>query len=174
MKTFICIISILLALLFLSASSVWSQTQVVEGYTFISGGTGTRVCLGRWIPSSDVALPGVCEGQVVDVEQLTAVSAKLTAEKLDQLLVALTSIDQKLAVNNDQVKRLIEVTLDTQASIEQQVDELLYEKITTRFDTLPEEILANDLFREELTKLKEDILKEVEKHYTKRTTPSKK
>jgi hypothetical protein len=93
------------------------------------------------------------------------------------LLLALFSIDQKLALNNDQVNRLIEVTVTTQTSIDQQVSqvgELLYETIARRFDALPEEILSNDLFREELRKLKEDILKEVERNYSRRPTPSKK
>jgi hypothetical protein len=80
-----------------------------------------------------------------------------------------------LAVNNYQIKRLIEATVNTQTSIDQQVgqvSELLHDAITKRFDALPEEILANDLFKEELTKLKEDILKEVEKHYSKQPKPS--
>jgi len=175
MKTLICITTIWLVFFIVGASSVQSQTQVVEGYTFIRGGTGPQVCLGRWVPPKDVALPGVCEGQVVGVDQLTAISTRLSADRLDQLLLALTSIDQKLAVNNDQIKRLIEATVNTQTSIDQQVrqvSEFLRETITKRFDALPEEILANDLFKEELTKLKEDILKEVEKHYSTRSTPS--
>jgi hypothetical protein len=175
MKTLICITTIWLVFFIVGASSVQSQTQVVEGYTFIRGGTGPQVCLGRWVPPKDVALPGVCEGQVVGVDQLTAISTRLSADRLDQLLLALTSIDQKLAVNNDQLKRLIEATVNTQTSIDQQVrqvSEFLRETITKRFDALPEEILANDLFKEELTKLKEDILKEVEKHYSTRSTPS--
>lgn len=175
MKTLICITTIWLVFFIVGASSVQSQTQVVEGYTFIRGGTGPQVCLGRWIPPKDVALPGVCEGQVVGVDQLTAISTRLSADRLDQLLLALTSIDQKLAVNNDQIKRLIEATVNTQTSIDQQVrqvSEFLRETITKRFDALPEEILSNDLFKEEITKLKEDILKEVEKHYSTRPTTS--
>jgi hypothetical protein len=171
MKTLLSVILMFSALLFLDVSSARAQTQMIEGYTFVSGGTGTSVCMGRWIPPKDIALPGYCEGQMVAVDQLNAISARLSAERLDQLLLILTSIDQKMIVNNDQIKKLIEATLDSQASISQQVNELLSERITTRFNTLPEEILANDLFREELAKLKEDILKEVEKLYTKRATP---
>jgi len=136
---------------------------------------GTQVCLGRWIPPRDVALPGVCEGQIIDVTQLTAVSARLTADRLDRILLALASLDQKLAINNDQVKQLIEANVKTQTSIDQQVrqvSDLLRETIARRFEALPEEILANDLFKKELEKLKEDILKEVEKHYSKQPTPS--
>jgi hypothetical protein len=175
MKTLICITTIWLVFFVAGVSSVQSQTEMVEGYTFIRGATGPQVCLGRWVPSKDVALPGVCEGQIVDVAQLTAISARLSADRLNQILFALASIDQKLAVNNDQIKRLIEATVNTQTSIDQQVgqvSELLHDAITKRFDALPEEILANDLFKEELTKLKEDILKEVEKHYSKQPKPS--
>jgi hypothetical protein len=46
---------------------------------------------------------------------------------------------------------------------------MLREMITRRFDALPGEILANDQFKEEITKLKEDILKEVEKRYPARS-----
>jgi hypothetical protein len=175
MKTLTCVTTVLLVFFIMGTSSVQSQTQVVEGYTFMRGATGPQVCLGRWIPPKDVAFPGVCEGQIVDVAQLTAVSARLSADRLDQILLTLASIDQKLAVNNDQVNRLIEASVNTQTSIDQQVrqvSELLRETITKRFEALPEEIQANDLFREEITKLKEDILKEVEKHYLKRPMPS--
>lgn len=177
MKTFICIAAIWLALFVAGASSVRCQTQVVEGYTLLNSGRGTVVCLGRWVPPTDIALPGVCEGQMVDVAQLTAISTRLSADRLDQVFFALTSIDQKLAVTNDQLERLIEATVKTQTSIDEQVrqvSELLTQTITERFDTLPEEILANDSFKEEIAKLKEDILKEVEKHYSARPTPSKK
>ncbi len=181
MKTLICVTTIWLVFFIVGASSVQSQTQVFGGYTFIRGGTGTSVCLGRWVPSRDVALPGVCEGQMVDVDQLAAVSAKLSVDRLDQLLIALTSIDQKLDVNNYQIQRLIEVTVETKTSIDQQVrqvSELLRDAIIERFDVLfdalPGEILSNDLFKEELIKLKEDILKEVEKHYLKQPKTSTK
>jgi hypothetical protein len=175
MKTLICVTTIWLVFFIAGVSSVQSQTEMVEGYTFIRGATGPQVCLGRWIPSRDVALPGVCEGQIVDVTQLTAISARLSADRLNQIILVLTAIDQKLADNNNEINQLIEATVNTQTAIDQQVgqvSELLHDAITKRFDTLPEEILANDLFKEELTKLKEDILKEVEKHYTKQPKPS--
>ncbi len=96
-------------------------------------------------------------------------------DRLDQVLLALTSIDQRLAANNDKVDRLIEATLGTQASMEQQarqVNELLSESISKRFDELPEQILANEMFKKELTKLKEDILNEVERRYPMRSAPA--
>jgi hypothetical protein len=175
MKTLICVLTIGIVFFIMGASSVQSQTQVVEGYTLLRGSSGTVVCLGRWIPSRDLALPGTCEGQVVDLSQLAAVSSRLTADRLEQILFALATLDQKLAINNDQLKQLIETNVKTQNSINEQVrqvNDLLREAITTRFDILPEEMLDNKFFRKELEKLKEDILKEVEKHYTKKTAPA--
>ncbi len=160
-----------------SALPVRVQAQMSEGYTFLRGTSGSQVCLGRWIPSSDVALPGVCQGQLVDVAQFAAISARQSAEKLDQLLVTLSSIDQRLAVSNEQLNRLIEATVNTQASIDQQArqaGEFLRDTISRRFDALPEEILSNDAFRGELTRLKEDILRDVERQYSRQPAPSRK
>jgi hypothetical protein len=111
----------------------------------------------------------------VDLNQLSAVSSRLTADRLEQILFALASLDQKLAINNDHLKQLIETNAKTQTSIDQQVSQvsdLMREAITTRFDRLPEEMLTKDSFRKELEELKEDILKEVEKHYTKKAAPA--
>ena len=180
MKTLICVTTICLVFFFMGASLVQSQTEVLEGYTLVRGGTGTSVCLGKWVPSRDVALPGVCQGQMVDINYLAAISAKQSADKLEQLIYALNSIDQRLAINNDQFQQLIKATVNTQTLIDQQVrqfNELLREAIIERFDvlfyTLPEEILSNDLFKKEFKKLKEDILKEVEKHYLKKPKTKK-
>ncbi len=148
-----------------------------EGYTFITGEKGAQICVGRWIPPTDVGLPGVCDGQVFGLSQLTALSARQTVDRLDQLMALLTSIDQRLGVNNDQITQLIQATVNTQTSIERQVrhgGELLRDAIARRFADLPKEILANELFKEELTRLKEDILEEVERQYSPRPAPSKK
>lgn len=157
-----------------SVSSV--QSQGLGGYTVVSGPSGPQVCLGRWIPPKDVALPGLCEGQLMDVSQFTAMFTKMSADRLDQVIILLGSIDQKLALNNDQVSRLLESTVKTQTFMEQHVgatSELLREAITSRFDALPEEILRSDQFREEVLRLKEDILKEVERRYPTRPAPVK-
>lgn len=170
MKRWIFVTAICLALFIVGASPARAQ-QVVEGYTFVRGPIGTQVCLGKWVPPKDVALSGYCDGQVVDVAQLTAVSAGLSADRLNQTLSYLSAIDQRLAISNEQVERLIEATVKAHTSIDEQVrlvSELLHEAVARRFDALREEILADDRFREELSRLKEEILKEVEKHYTKK------
>ena len=106
---------------------------------------------------------------MVDVSQLTAISTKQTADRLDQLLLVLESIDQRLADNNVQIERLIEATVNTQAAIDQQtgqVGELLHDTISSRVDALSRRVLANDTFKKELEKLKEDILADVKKVYS--------
>ena len=154
---------------FFSVSSAQSPIMEVGGYTVIRGGTGSIICLGRWIPSTEVGKPGYCEGQMVDVSQLTAISTKQTADKLDQLLFILSAIDQKLADNTVQMERLIEATVNTQVLIDQQVvqvGELMYDTISARVDALSRRVLANDTFKKELEKLKKDILTDVKKYYS--------
>ena len=176
MKTLVCISTLFLAFIIMMGASI-TEGQEDQGYTFFSNVFGPQICIGKWVPSKDVALPGSCEGQVMSLSQLTALSARQTVDRLDKLLLSLDSIDQKLSVSNDQMNSLVELTVNTQAMIDQYsrlVSAFLHEAIIQRFDELPKEILENDLFREELEKLKTDILKEVEKHYSKLPAPPKK
>ncbi len=168
--TALCLISLL-------AGISPAQGQAGEGYTFITGERGPQICVGRWIPPRDVALPGVCEGQIFGLSQLSAISGKQTVDRLDQLFEVLTSIDQRLAVGNDQMNLLLQATENTQSLLVQQgrqAGEVLQDAITRRFDDLPTEILANDLFKDELARLKEDILEEVEKRYSPKPAPPQK
>ncbi|NTU43177.1 MAG: hypothetical protein HGA78_09065 [Nitrospirales bacterium] len=112
-----------------------------------------------------MAIPGVCEGQLQDVALFNAVSGRQTANSLEQVIAVLMALDQKLALSNDQLNRLIELTGSVQAAVGQQVSESLEEVISRRLNALPAEILANTAFREELSKMKEAILKEVEARY---------
>lgn len=171
MKQFIFGTVIWVAFMFVCASSVQSQTQEIGGYTVIRGGTSSIICVGRWVPSKEAGRPGVCEGQLADVSQLTAISTRQTAERLEQLLPVLESIDQKLADNTVQIERLIEATVNTQASIKQQgeqVGELMHDTISSRVDALSKRVLANDSFRQELEKLKQDILTDLKKYLSER------
>ena len=161
--------------IFVCVSTAQSQTQEIGGYTVIRGGSGSIICIGRWVPSTDPGRPGYCEGQLADPSQLTAISARQTADKLDQLLLVIESIDQKLADNSAQLERLIEATVNTQASIHEtqtsinqqtaQVGELMHDTISTRVDALSRRVLASDTFRKELEKLKQDILTDIKKYY---------
>lgn len=168
MKQLIYGTAIWFTFMFVFASSIQSQTQEIGGYTVIRGGTGTIICTGRWVPSIEPGRPGVCEGQMMDASQLTAISTRQTADRLDQLLLVLESIDQKLSDNNVQIERLIEATVNTQATISQQtgqVSELMHDTISTRVDALSRRVLANDTFKKELEKMKEDILTDIKKYY---------
>ncbi len=172
MKKLIGIAALCLAFCIIGASP--AQSQSGEGYSFITSERGPQICIGNWIPPRDVGLPGVCDGQVFALPQFSAISAKQTVDRLDQLITVLSSIDQRLAANNDQLAALIQATVNTQTSIDQQVrrgGEFLRDAITQRFSDLPKEVLANDSFKEELAKLKEDILAEVEKQYSKKPMP---
>src|SRR5271169_5426327 len=149
MKTLGCLTAIGLALIFASATPAQSQ----EDYTFFANAWGPQVCLGIWTPPSDNNPYGICNGQMMGVPQLTAISAKQTVDRLDQLLAAFASVDEKLDINNKEVSTLIEATYDTQTSIKQQVtqvSEFLRETINHRFDAIPDEILANKAFLREL------------------------
>ncbi len=107
----------------------------------------------------------------MDLGQFSAVSAKLSADRMDQAVNVLVSIDQKLSVNNNELQGLVAATASLQKSIDSQPTQgSLSEVIAKRFDSLPEEVLSNALFKQEIAKLKEDILKEVERRYS--TKPS--
>ena len=173
MKTLSYVTAIGLALFIASATPAQSQ----EDYTFFANAWGPQICLGIWTPPSESNPYGVCDGQMMGIPQLTAISAKQTVDRLDQLLTAFASVDEKLDINNKQVSLLIEATYDTQTSINKQVkqvSEFLRETINQRFDAVPSEIVADKAFRRELIKLREDILQEVEKRYPAVPPPSTK
>jgi len=173
MKTLSCMTAIWLVFFIVSASPARSQ----EDHTFVTSPWGPQVCLGRWIPPAAVGESGVCEGQLIGLPQLSAISARQSVERLDQLIAVLASIEQKLDVNNELVGWLIEETVKSRTLTDQQgkqVSEFLRETITQRFDALPKGLLVNGFVVKELTRLKEDILKEVEKRYPAEQTPSTK
>ena len=147
------------------ASTTYSQD---EGYSFLSTPKGPAVCLGRWVPSGDVMKEGHCEGEVFSLSQFSALSSRETVNRLDQLLNAISSIDEKMAENNNQLEMLIRATENTKASIDSQVaqvGEILRETISKRFDTLLVQLMNDDLFKAELVRLKEEILAEIDSVY---------
>jgi hypothetical protein len=151
--------AIWLAIFVVYTSSAWSQ----EGYTFVADAYGQQVCIGRWIPSTVAAKGGVCEGEMIGLAQLSAISAKQSADRLDQLLSVLSSISDKMDVSNEQLNLLIQVTANAQQTA--QNNEALRRVIAQRFAALSLELTDNKDFREEISSLKEDVLKEVEKRY---------
>ncbi|MDA8241850.1 MAG: hypothetical protein M0Z67_15985 [Nitrospiraceae bacterium] len=170
MKRLLCIAAILAVFFALAVTQAESQ----DDYTFISTPGGTRICLGTWVPPRSVGLAGECEGEIMTFSQLSAVSNKQSVDRLDQVVLSLEAIDQKMAINNEQISRLINATVSTQASIDRQVSQagdFLRGAIARRFDALPKELLSNESFKEALSKLKADILAEVEKKFPARQSP---
>ena len=148
-----------LALVLMSAPQAWSQ----EDYTPVATVYGQQVCIGRWIPSSTGAQGGTCEGSLIGVQQLAAISSRQSLDRLDQLLTVLSSMSDKMDVGNDQLNRLIEVTANAQQAAKN--NESLRRAIDQRFAALSLELTEDKTFREEISSLKKDILNEVEKRY---------
>ncbi len=166
MKKFLFINAICLAL-FIAGSTSQSEAQQSTGYTFLRGPMGPQVCVGRYTPPTPDAVSGVCEGQVLDLGQFNAISSRQSSERLDQVIQVLLAIDNKLAQNNERMDRLIETNASAQAMANRQDRELgeLRDAIERRFESMPEELQSEEAFKREIGKLKDDILKEVEKRY---------
>jgi hypothetical protein len=172
MKTLGFAAAICLACLAVSPSPALAQ----EDYSFITNAYGPQVCIGRWIPPTEIGRTGVCEGQLIGLPQLTALSSKQSADRLEQLIAVLSSIDQKMDINNEQLNRLIEATVNIQTSIDRQItqeSEFLRKTIARAVDKLPADFLANKVFMEEINRLKRDILREVERRYPGLNPPPK-
>jgi hypothetical protein len=168
---FIAAISLVFSIF--GTSPARSQTLEMEGYSIVAGTQGPMVCMGNWVRVSPLQT-GLCDGPLVDVPQFAAISARQTADKLDLLLEVLTSIDDKLTVSNDEMKELVKATtVGSRASTEQrvkEVGELVRRDVVTRFDALPGKIMAN----EELVKLREAIVGDIEQLYSLPVAPVKK
>ncbi len=162
MKKLVCATAICLIFVLSGAAPVWSL--VIDEYTVINGPGGPQVCLGRWVRPTDISLPGSCQGQMIDIAQLSAVSSRQTVDKLDQVLNVLASIDARLALSNDQLAQLVKAAVPSRSSNEQsrQERDLLLDAVSKRFEAIPKEITSADLLRKELPKLKQDILQEIE------------
>jgi hypothetical protein len=158
---------------FIAGASLSVHAQEGQGYTFVRGIGGIEVCLGRWVPPADVGKLGYCEGDVVNVDQLTAMSSWQTVGRLDQMLLTLSVIDQKMAFGNDLLRQLVDVATTFASSDRRtsQASERLREKIAERFDELPEELLTVDVFREELSTLRENILQDMENYFPAQSSP---
>lgn len=171
MKTLIGIIAGCAVFLAVGLPAARSQ----DNYTFFMSSGGQRICIGKWNPPRGVGYGGSCDGTVMDMNQLTALSARQSADRLNEVLTALNSIDQKMATNVDQLNQLIAETRDTQKALNaevQQTNKLLHATIAQRFDALPQELLNNPAFKDQLQRLKQDILDEVDKYYQPRPAPA--
>jgi|WetSurMetagenome_2_1015567.scaffolds.fasta_scaffold00023_86 hypothetical protein len=143
-----------------------ARAQEQEGYTFFSGVRGLEVCVGQYTAPSSADVTGYCRGQTLGLQQFSAVTARQSADRLDRIASTLEAIDRKLSANNEQLQLLTEVTANTQTNAAKSEIALLSDAIAQRFESIPEELISNSEFREELDKLKADIMAEVEKRLT--------
>jgi hypothetical protein len=162
MKISIQSIVLLAALALISALPAGSHAQE-EGYSFLSGTNGPLVCIGQYRPPSSSNVTGFCDGQLLTVGQFSAVAARQSADRLDRIAAVLEAIDEKLSANNQQLQLLTEVSADARTDAVRTEIELLNNAIAQRFESVPEEVMADSRFREELDRLKADIMIEVEK-----------
>jgi hypothetical protein len=163
-------IIILLSVLIMAALPGGTAAQESEGYTFLRGISGPEVCVGQYIAPSSADVNGVCQGQVFGLQQFSAVAARQSVDRLDRIAAALEAIDQKLAANNEQMQTLIRVTANAQNEAVTKEISLLSSSIDERFEAIPEELLSNNEFRDELNRLKADIMEEVDKRLKKSGT----
>ena len=153
----------LILIVFIAAWPFVAGAQESEVYSFLSGISGPQVCIGQYTPPSTDNVNGVCQGQLLGLEQFSAVAARQSADRLDRIAAVLEAIDEKLSANNQQLQLLTEVSSDTQTAAVRNEIALLNEAIAQRFESIPEEVIANSMFRGELDRLKADIMAEVER-----------
>lgn len=171
MKTITSIITGYLILFMVGAGVSSGQ----ETYTFINSSNGPMICIGTWVPSNTVGGPGTCEGTLMGMDEWTALSTRQSADRLDSLLTTMNSIDEKMSINIDQTSRLLDATRKVGNAIDAQVrqtNQFLHKTIEQRFAAVPQEILSNEAFKQELMQLKKDILSEVDKYYQPKPTSS--
>lgn len=105
--------------------------------------------------------PMICSILVEIRNSLTNVdtNTKATTTALNSVVAALNNLNARLAEiksSTDNTSRLIDQQV-------QQANQLLYDAIAKRFDALPGALLTNELIKQELDKLRKDILQEVDK-----------
>lgn len=131
-----------------------NQIQRYDGNIILPSTFEDLICLGNWNEEL-----GRCEGAAVSSGALAAISAAKSADRLEQIRLLLNSINNKLSENT-------QALIDLRKSFELQdipATQSLREAIITRFDTVPEGVLTGDSVREELNRLRDDILEAVER-----------
>ena len=156
-------IMVLSAFAVISALPSGSLAQEPEGYSFFSGISGTQVCIGQYTSPSSDNVTGVCQGQMLGLDQFSAVAARQSADRLERIAAVLETIDEKLSANNRQLQLLTEVSADARMDALRKEIDILNNAISQRFEAIPEDVIANSRFREELDRLRADIMAEVEK-----------
>ena len=161
-------IAMLLAVTFtVCATSVRSHAQTItnfEGVDVVQGLYGSSICLGKMRGPQ-------CSGPMVPSDAAAAIYARGINANLEQIRLALLELKTG---TNDRLGQLADATNKTHRLMEQQFqqsNELLHETIVKLFDALPAKLLTDPLVKQEVQKLREDILKEVDRRIPKPPTP---
>lgn len=126
--------------------------QQYDGNIILPSTFEDLICLGNWNAELER-----CEGSAVSSGALAAISAAKSADRLEQIRLLLDAMNNSLSANTQALR-------DIQRSFGPQTGPAngsLQEAILTRFDAIPAGILTDDSVREELERLRNDILQEV-------------
>jgi len=164
MKTLICMIvlGIIVMILHPSVNAQTSPVMEYDNKVIIPGDYGDdTICLNGWVPPQTgnligSSVPGACKGTEISAMALAAISAKTSADKLEQIRLLLEQLNSNL------IKALPE-NKKSSAEKDRLTNDALRELIVERFDALPPEALANRQFKEALNKLEQDLLEAVKK-----------
>lgn len=144
-------------LLNLNPPSMHAQSNPIQQYDgniILPSTFEDLICLGNWNAEMER-----CEGSAVSSGALAAISAAKSADRLEQIRLLLNSINNTLFENT-------QALIDLRKSFDLQdapATQSLREAIITRFDAVPTGILTEDLVKEELDRLRNDILEAVER-----------
>ncbi|MDC4205993.1 MAG: hypothetical protein MPW14_00875 [Candidatus Manganitrophus sp.] len=153
--SFLVIWTFLLSSVDLPATHAQSNPiQQYDGNIILPSTFEDLICLGNWNAELER-----CEGSAVSSGALAAISAAKSADRLEQIRLLLNSINNKLSENT-------QALIDLQKSFDLQnapATQSLREAISTRFDAVPTGVLNDDSVKEELDRLRKDILEAVER-----------
>ena len=127
--------------------------QNYEGMVILPSTYGDLLCLGVW--NSDLKR---CDGPAVSSGALAAISAAKSVDKLEQIRLLLDKMNNGLSANT-QALLSIQKSVDLQS---RPVKESIKQAIAARFNAIPSGILTDDSVRNEIERLKKDILLEVD------------
>lgn len=153
-----------ISLLLVAPASPQDLNSIVGGSVGGFGAAPGAVCLGP------------CSGgtRTYQSADFAAVYAKLNNDELKNIKSLWAEMSRQLEANTAAIKKMTESNEKVQASIDEQVrlgKEMLHGMIVKRFDTMPAELLQNELFKQEMAKLKADILSEVDRKAQKAGDP---
>lgn len=157
MKFLFSMMIFVFTLLSINLSSTHAQgnpIQQYDGNIILPSTFEDLICLGNWNAELER-----CEGSAVSSGALAAISAAKSADRLEQIRLLLNSINNKLSENT-------QALLDLRKSFDLQdapATQSLRDAISTRFDAVPTGILTEDSVKEELDRLRNDILEAVER-----------